>query len=188
MKIVVIFGSPHENGITAKTLNIFLNSISAKKDISFFSAYEIAAKPCTDCGFCKNHFECKFRDLDDFYKSLADCDLLICAFPIYNASLPSPMKSLFDRMQPFYFARKKFLFKKRACIVITVQGTGEKDYNFIINGQIEPNLKLLNIKNLYFFNVKNADNDNFDIDKFCLKSKNEIDNIIYKVYNRFDYH
>ena len=184
MKITVIYGSPHEKGVTARILQKFLNSISGEKDISFFDAYKIKAEPCIDCGFCKKNFlKCRFKDLDNFYRGLIECDLLICAFPIYNSSLPSPMKCLFDRMQPIYRARKNINVNSKKLIVITTQGTGEKDYNFIINEQIRPNLSILNIKEPYFFNVQNTDNDDFDIDKFCLKSENKIDNIIYKVYN-----
>lgn len=183
MKILVVFGSPHENGVTAKVLSSFLNSISNEKDISFFDAYKIGAKPCIDCGLCKKHFGCRFHDLDDLYRELIECELLIFAFPVYNASLPSPLKCLLDRMQPFYFNCKNISINKKTSIVITGQGGSKKDYNPIINEQIGPNLKLLNIKNLYFFNIKDTDNNNFDIDKYCLKSENKINNIIYEVYN-----
>ena len=183
MKIVVIFGSPHKNGVTMKILQHFLSSIPREKDISFFDAYDIKAEPCTDCGFCKKEFGCKFNDLNEFYQKLIECDLLICAFPIYNASLPAPMKCMFDRMQPFYFGRNRVSIKGRLGIIITTQGDDKKDYKFIVSKQIAPNLQLLNIKNLYFFSARGTDNSKFDIDKFCLKSENKINSIICELNN-----
>lgn len=187
MNITVIFGSPHKNGSTYKTLEKFLDYISPKKNISFFDAYNMRTRPCTDCGFCKKKFSCKYNDLNKLYQVLISCDLLIVAFPIYNASFPSPLKSIIDRMQPFYYSREHNNPKAKNAVIITVQGSSNKDYGTFINEQIAPNLKLLNIKNLHYFSVKNTDNSDFNIDNFFSKSENKLGDIIKKICNPNNY-
>ena len=187
MNITVIFGSPHQNGPTHKVLKKFLDYIPEEKSISFFGAYKISAKPCTDCKFCKENFSCKYNDLNELYKSLISCDLLILASPIYNASFPSPIKSIIDRLQHFYYSRKTNDKKPKNAVIITTQGTADKDYTSCISEQIAPNLKLLNIKNLHYFSVKNTDNSDFDIDKFFSKSENKIKDMVKKIYNPNNY-
>lgn len=187
MNITIIFGSPHKNGPTYKMLEKFLQYIPEEKSISFFDAYKISARPCIDCKFCKKNFSCRSNDLDKLYNELTFCDLLILAFPIYNASLPSPMKCIVDRMQPFYYSGKSVDKNKKNSVIITTQGSSDKNYEMCINEQIAPNLKLLNIKNLHFFGTKNTDNSSFDIDNFFSKSENKIRNIITKIYNTNNY-
>ncbi len=187
MNITVIFGSPHKNGTTYKTTEKFLQYIPEEKSISFFDAYKMNAKPCINCKCCEKNFSCGYNDLDELYRELTSCNLLILAFPIYNASLPSPMKSILDRMQPFYYSRKRGIKKAKSAIIITVQGSSNKNYEQCMSEQIAPNLKLLNIKNLHFFSVKNTDNSSFDIDNFFSKSENKIKDIIKKVYNTNNY-
>ncbi|MBR2579300.1 MAG: flavodoxin family protein [Clostridia bacterium] len=187
MNIVVIFGSPHKNGPTHKALCKILDYIPEKKSISFFDAYKIAAHPCVDCGFCEKNFSCKYDDLNELYQKLTLCDLLILAFPIYNASFPSPMKCIMDRLQPLYYARNSVITKPKNAVIITAQGSPGKNYEECISDQIAPNLKLLNIKNLHFFSVKNTDNSDFDIDNFFAKSENKIKDIIKKIYNPDNY-
>ena len=187
MNITVIFGSPHKNGHTYRALKKFLDYIPGEKSISFFDAYKIGAKPCIDCKFCKKNLRCRYDDLNDVYRNLISCDLLIIAFPIYNASSPSPMKCIVDRMQPFYYIREPEGKTIKNTVIITTQGSSDKDYDLFINEQIAPNLKLLNIKNLHFFSVKNTDNSDFNIDNFFSKSENKIRNIIKKIYNSDNY-
>lgn len=187
MNITVVFGSPHKNGPTHQALERFLQYIPEGKSISFFDAYKISAKPCINCKFCEKNFSCVYDDLNTLYESLISCDLPIFASPIYNASFPSPMKSIIDRMQPFYYSRKSYDKKGKNAVIITAQSSPDKDYDACISEQIAPNLKLLNIKNLHFFSVKNTDNSDFDIDNFFSKSENKIRNIIKKVYNTNNY-
>lgn len=187
MNITVIFGSPHKNGTTYKITEKFLQYIPEEKSISFFDAYKMNAKPCIDCKFCEKNFSCRYNDLDELYRELPSCNLVILVFPVYNASLPSPMKSILDRMQPFYYSRKQGMGKAKSAVIITVQGSSSKNYEQCISEQIAPNLKLLNIKNLHFFSVKNTDNPSFDIDNFFSKSENKIKDMIKKVYNTNNY-
>ena len=187
MNITVIFGSPHQNGITYKSLEKFLDYIPGEKSISFFDAYKISAEPCTDCKFCEKNFSCKYDDLNELYKSLISCDLLILASPVYNASFPSPVKSIIDRLQPLYYSQKLNGKTPKNAVIITTQGIADEDYTSCISKQISPNLKLLNIKNLHYFSVKNTDNSDFDIDKFFSKSENKIKDMIKKIYNPNNY-
>lgn len=173
IKITVIYGSPHKSGTTSKSLEKFLHSIKEENSISYFDAYEMSPKPCIDCKKCKESFKCIYNDLDNLYESVISCDLLVIASPIYNASFPAPLKSIIDRMQPFYFLKKNKVQKNitpKNSVIITTQGSN-LDYSSCLKKQILPNLKLLGVKDIKFLNIKNTDNPFFDIDKLYLKSK-----------------
>ncbi len=74
-------------------------------DAVIFDAYKITAKPCVDCGYCKDNEGCAFSDLNELYNAIEDADYLIFATPLYFLSLPSPAKAIMDRMQRYYSAR-----------------------------------------------------------------------------------
>ena len=104
MKTFVLFCSPNKKGATKQLLDKFLMD-KGIDDALIFSAYDIMAKPCVDCGYCKNNEGCAFSDLDELYKGLEEADFLIFATPLYFLSLPAPAKAVMDRMQRYYSAR-----------------------------------------------------------------------------------
>ncbi len=178
--LLVFFGSPHESGYTAKFLNHFLKFFSGF-NVNMVKAYEENIKPCIGCENCKIGSICIFRDMDRINILLKKSSGIVIAAPIYNASFPSPLKSIFDRMQVYYFFRRAlkstYLNKKKAVILLT-QGSEKADYEKIINVQINPVIKLMGADLIDTLTLKGTDNKNLDIDKFYIKSENKIRNII----------
>jgi len=50
-RVLVLFGSPHENGTTAHLLASCLDGIGDAV-VTRWDAFATVAAPCDDCGFC----------------------------------------------------------------------------------------------------------------------------------------
>ena len=181
-KACIIYGSPHIKGSTFKLLNNFIKFLPSFS-LSWVNAYEEMVRPCIDCGFCKSHLkQCAFKDMNKIYNLLDESRLYIIASPIYNASFPAPLKSILDRLQPYYFLRQSTVQNKKAIVLLT-QGSSTLDYSSEIFCQLKPILKTLGAKILGDITLKGTDDKNLDIDKFYIKSENKIRDIISKLDN-----
>lgn len=109
-KALVLFGSPHKDGTTAALLEHFLE-YAAFDEIVHIDAYSLNISPCIDCGKCAESFGCVYDDLSDIRNAIETSDAIIVASPIYNRSLPSPLKAIFDRFQMYFNARFKLMMK-----------------------------------------------------------------------------
>lgn len=181
-KALIIFGSPHQNGSTSRVLNFLKEKIKSEFDFYTINAYERNPKPCIDCGRCKEAGECVFYDLEDLDYYLSVCNLVIFAFPVYNHSLPSPLKAIIDRMQRYYNLKKctgSSPFEKNSKKGIVLLTMGSCDFEkSVISAQIEPTARLLNIIDINYIILNNTDDKKLNIDKFLLKSENSIKGII----------
>ncbi len=145
---VVIFSSPHRSGSCSKLLDCFLEKIEHPLNITSFNAYELSAHPCTDCGFCKTTQKCAFRDLDELYYAIENCELLIIVSSIYNMSFPSPMKAILDRFQMYYNARFSLgirppVEKHRKAVLLACGGSPYENGEFMIN-QLRQSFSVMN--------------------------------------------
>ncbi len=182
-KAVVLFGSPHKQGYTSKLLKYFLKFLS-NFSVETINAYDLEIKACVGCWKCKDSGECIFRDMDRIRELLIECDLVIIAFPVYNASYPAPLKAILDRLQIFYFSRHKTdILKNKAAVILFSQGAKNIDYEPVLFAQINPIIKILNASVAGSLGLKGTDDPNLDIDKFYIKSKIKIENIINNLYN-----
>lgn len=157
--ILVLYGSPHKNGNTNKLLNNFLKTIFYDK-INIIDAYKKSARPCIDCCHCAKEAGCIFNDLDDFNEFIKSANILVIASPVYNRSLPSPLKAIIDRMQRYYnekkFLKKKNHYSPKKAFVLLTQGSNKNIEKEII-AQISPNLKLVNTKSIETITLKSTD-------------------------------
>ncbi|MBR1811814.1 MAG: NAD(P)H-dependent oxidoreductase [Clostridia bacterium] len=103
MNVTAVFASPHRDGHTAALLRDFLHSLPQDAHVDMFDCYALAPKPCTDCGFCKTAGRCVSGELDALFQACERSDVLIVASPVYNYSVPAPLKAILDRAQPYYY-------------------------------------------------------------------------------------
>ena len=142
MNFLVINGSPRTLGNTDKLLNAFLSSVPKENKVKVFNTYELMATPCNACGYCKASDGCSKKDLENFFGYYAESDVIIVATPVYNFTVPAPLKALLDRFQRFYEAKhrrgkeKVFQNPKKAILIVTSGGDGRIGYE-IIKRQIE---------------------------------------------------
>lgn len=184
MKVLILFGSPHKNGYTSLLLNHFLKFFP-KCDITIIDAYKEMVTPCIGCGKCKKTGKCIFDDMDKIKKYIDTSDSIIIASPIYNASFPAPLKSIFDRFQPYYFLRHIKSQKKKKVVFLFTQGTEKTDYEKIIFPQILPIIKIIGGEVCGSLILKGTDNKKLDIDKFYIKSENIVRVIISNLNSIF---
>lgn len=104
-RALVLFGSPHEDGHTAKLLDAFLAERPAAVRVDRVDAYREVVVPCTGCGLCERLDGCRFPDFDGIDRLLRAADYLIVATPVYNLTFPAPLKAIFDRTQRYFSAR-----------------------------------------------------------------------------------
>lgn len=184
---LIFLGSPHKNGHTSSVLK-FILSFAPETHINTVETFKENIKPCIDCSFCKKSFKCIFDDMNKINDLIENADILIFAFPIYNSSFPAPLKSILDRMQPYY--HKKFTLgikhpvkKPKKSLILTTQGSKNINTQEIIKFQLNSILKLLNASECEYLCVKNTDDLDFDTEKYCEKNKNTIKKITDFLYS-----
>ena len=101
MNTLLIYGSPRRGGVTEQMANRLLYGVEHTR----FDAYDVAAKPCTDCRGCYADGRCVMRDLDTFYQALEQAERIVIATPVYHLSFPAPLKAMLDRTQPYWATR-----------------------------------------------------------------------------------
>jgi Multimeric flavodoxin WrbA len=123
--ILVLFGSPHKSGFTARLLNDFLAPLESAAEIRIISAYESTVAPCIDCGACSRGETCSQRDFDFLDSLFRRADVIVVATPVYSLSFPAPLKAIVDRTQRYFAARFSLGVKppiqkhKKAVLLVT---------------------------------------------------------------------
>lgn len=114
-KILVINGSPNENGHTKTIVEKILSTIdTTKAEIIHIDCYREQIKPCVDCKYCSHkQGKCSIKDdMEPIYDYLKNCDIIILASPMYFGMFPAPLKALIDRCQLIW--SEKYIFNKTA--------------------------------------------------------------------------
>ncbi len=146
-QVLVLFGSPHKDGATARLLAACLGGIGAAT-LTQFDAFAVTAAPCDDCGCCREVNGCRHRDLDAFYEALEAADVLVIATPVYNRAFPAPLKTMLDRLQRYWSARfvrgvRPPIAVPKKTILLTAAGADRAD-GVYLEKQLAPTLTVLN--------------------------------------------
>ncbi len=161
-RVLVIFGSPHPHGPTARLTETVLASLPVGTHTMVWNCFKNMSVPCDDCGYCKRREGCSKRDLDGFYTELEEADLLIFATPVYHRSFPAPMKAVLDRLQRYWSARfilgiRPPIGKPKPGLLLTVSGSPSDEGGRLIEQQLAPHLTVLNTKLAGAVHAVNAD-------------------------------
>ncbi len=102
MNYTVLLGSPRKEGNTAALLGAFLEECSELGvETECIRLYEQNIGPCLGCMACQDILDgpgCVQRDdFERIFHSMAACDVLVLATPIYSWFCTPPMKALMDR-------------------------------------------------------------------------------------------
>ena len=119
MKVLLISGSPRENGNTMVALNEVAKTINAEGiDTEIVSIGKKAVQGCIACGMCSRIGKCTFND-DLYYKiwrAVKDgIDGLIIGSPVYYGGPNGSLCALLDRV--FYSLGKQLQYKPGASVV-----------------------------------------------------------------------
>ena len=130
MNILILNGSPRANGNTVQLIEAFNSGLPQDAVCLQFDLYDLLPMPCVACGACMAENMCRFSDLDETDAFLHEADVIVWALPVYNYSVPAPVKALLDRFQRYYEAvdvRKETVFEKKdrpAVLLLSAGRTG----------------------------------------------------------------
>ncbi len=133
--ILVINGSARKNSVSTALCNAFIEAAENCFNIKAYNAYKMNAKPCYGCGYCDKNKACVNCDLDEFMADFENADYFIVSTPVYNGSVPSPLKAVVDRFQRYYALRFAHGIKppvakqKKAALIIAAGSKGEGKEN-----------------------------------------------------------
>ena len=119
-KIVVITGSPRENGNSSAMTNAFIQAAEAKgHTVTRFDAAHMSVKGCTGCGAClKTSNACSH---DDDFKMIApaiiEADVVVLTMPLYWFSFPGQLKKVIDKFHSLLVGTETI--HNKACALIT---------------------------------------------------------------------
>ena len=149
MNTLVLFGSPHQDGATKALADAFIDALPQGDTVTWVDSFALAAQPCRDCGGCREIRGCVQPDLDAFYPLLEETDRLVIATPIYNRSFSAPLKTLIDRLQPYWSARfvrgeRPPIERPKTAFLLTACESDPSEDGAIVEQQLRPALTVLN--------------------------------------------
>ena len=120
MKVILINGSPHEQGCIFTALSEIKTELSKNGiDSEIFHVGQNPIRGCTACGECrKNGGICKYGDEDSVnegIKKIIEADGVVVGSAVHFAAASGAITSFMDRV--FYSNSGKFAFKPGASVV-----------------------------------------------------------------------
>ena len=121
-KVLLLNGSPHANGCTARALEEMVNVFSQEGvDTEVIQVGNQDIRGCVSCGFCEKNGKCVFNDLvNEVAEKFKDADGLIVGSPVYYASPNGTILSFMDRL--FYSTSFSKHLKVGAAVVSCRRG------------------------------------------------------------------
>ena len=122
MKVVIINGSPRQNGNTTIAINEMLRVFSAYNvDYEVFQIGNKNIRGCVACGSCNRTGRCAFNDVvNEIGAELEDANGLVIATPVYYASANATLVACLDRL--FYSTKYSKAMMVGASVVCARRG------------------------------------------------------------------
>ncbi len=111
-KVLLVNGSPHQNGNTKKALTIVENAIKSRGvDTFYFELGKNLIRGCVGCNACASTHRCVFNDdkCNELLENMLEADGIIIGSPVYFAGPNGALLSLLDRV--FYALKDATLLK-----------------------------------------------------------------------------
>ena len=122
MKVLIINGSPRENGNTSVALSE-MEKVFAKNGIKT-ETIRVGQKDirgCLACNYCFKNGKCAIDDIvNELAVKLEECDGMVIGSPVYYASANSTLTALLDRL--FYSANCDKAMKVGASVAVCRRG------------------------------------------------------------------
>lgn len=131
MKVLLINGSPRENGCTYTALREVADTL--EKNGIETEILQLGKRPvqgCLVCGLCRKTGFCAIDDaVNDIIDELDEIDGIIVGSPVYYAGVSGQITSLLDRL--FYAASGKLRGKPAASVVSCRRGGASAAFEII---------------------------------------------------------
>jgi multimeric flavodoxin WrbA len=129
--VLCIAGSPRLGGNSDQLLDALIAGVeSTGTTATRLRAADAGAHTCRGCNACSQTGECVVRDgMDAVYAAVDAADAIVISTPVYFATVPAVLKTLYDRFQP-YWARRYVLGEparepRRPGALLVVGGGGD---------------------------------------------------------------
>lgn len=109
-RVLAIAGSPRRGGNSDVLLDACAAGVrAAGGEVDLLVVARAGIGACTGCNTCSKDGQCTVRDgMQEVYPRIDAADAIVVATPVYFATVPSTLKALYDRCQP-YWARRYVL-------------------------------------------------------------------------------
>ena len=129
MKVLILNGSPKNNGNTMVAINEMMKIFDAEGiDAEVLQIGSQAIRGCISCGFCSKTGKCVFDDVvNDIASKFEEADGLVVASPVYYASANATLIACLDRL--FYSSHFDKTMKVGASVVVARRGGCSATYD-----------------------------------------------------------
>ena len=101
MKVLLLNGSPHQNGCTAAALNEMIGVFEKEGiETELIQVGNKAIRGCISCGYCEKNGKCVFDDdlVNEVALKFEAADGLVVGSPVYYSSPNGTIISFMDRL------------------------------------------------------------------------------------------
>ena len=130
-RVLCVAGSPRRHGNSDRLLDALSEGVTQVGGEPIrLAVADAGISPCRGCHRCSGDGQCVVSDgMDDVYRLLDSVDAIAVATPVFFATVPAVLKTMYDRCQP-YWARRYVLgqppaARKRPGAALVVGGGGD---------------------------------------------------------------
>lgn len=145
MNILILIGSPRQEGNTQLLAEAFARGAEAHHSVTTLSVRDLNVGPCLGCNTCfasEGNACIQNDDMARVYAQLAQADMLVIASPVYFYGISAQLKAVIDRLHNP--ARNTFHIKKMTLLL--VGGASLPELFDSITTQYELALRFFNIE------------------------------------------
>ena len=159
MRILVLNGSPRENGNTKKMVSAFKEgAVSSGHQVDVVDVCHKKIGGCLACEYChtKGGGECIQKDdIQEVYALLREVEMLVIASPIYYHGISGQLKCAIDRFYSAAYPKKPPKLKKVAMILSSGDANMYDGALFSFKGDF---LDYLGLENMGVFTAHGREN------------------------------
>ena len=150
MKVLLVNGSPHENGCTYTDLKEIADTLAKNgvdSEIYWIGKGDIAG--CKGCGYCRSKGECSVKDqVNELGRRIDEFDGFVFGSPVYYSGPAGQLCAFMDRF--FYTYASRLDGKVGACIVNARRGGNSASFErlnqyLLISNMIVPGSQYWNM-------------------------------------------
>lgn len=131
MKVLLLNGSPHENGTTKRALQEVAKTLNENcLDTEILTVGNKRVHGCMACGACSKTGKCVYDDdlITEIVKKIEQSDGIVIGSPVYFASINGTLKAILDRV---FCSKKTFTGKVGASVAVARRAGTTSSFDII---------------------------------------------------------